>query len=222
MKKYVPLLKNTPLFSGTSEEEISAMLHCLNATVITRQKGSYIIRAGEHTGFMGLVLEGCVLVIQEDIWGHRNIMDRVTPGESFAESYAASKDSVLNISAVADTDCRILSLDINRVLSVCPTACSHHNRVVRNLVSAIAQKNLKFNEKITHMSKRSTKEKLLSYLSSESQRQGSLSFTIPYDRQQLADYLCVERAAMSAELSKLQKAGLLEYNKNHFVLSVSP
>ena len=111
-------------------------------------------------------------------------------------------------------------LNINRLLTVCPTACTHHNRLIRNLVSVLAEKVLQFNEKITHMSKRTTREKLLSYLSSESIRQGSLSFDIPYDGQQLADYLCVERAAMSAELSKLQKEGLLTTQKNHFELAV--
>ena len=109
-------------------------------------------------------------------------------------------------------------LNIHRLLTVCPTVCQHHNRLIRNLVFVLAQKVMQFNEKITHMSKRSTREKLLSYLSSEALRQGKRSFDIPYDRQQLADYLCVERAAMSTELSKLQKDGLLVTNRNHFEL----
>lgn len=113
-------------------------------------------------------------------------------------------------------------LNITRVLTVCPTVCEHHNRLIRNLISVLAKKVLLFNDKITHMSKRTTREKLLSYLSSESVRQGKLSFSIPYDRQQLADFLCVERAAMSVELSKLQKEGLLKTSRNHFELVAAP
>lgn len=109
-------------------------------------------------------------------------------------------------------------LNIKRLLIACPTACDHHQKLIRNLVSVLANKILLFNDKVTHISKRTTREKLLSYLSAESLRQGSLSFDIPFDRQQLADFLCVERAAMSVELSKLQKEGLLITKRNHFEL----
>ena len=126
--------------------------------------------------------------------------------------------AILNISVVAEEDCEILLLNVKRLLTSCPTACDHHQKLIRNLVSVLANKILLFNEKITHISKRTTREKLLSYLSAESIRQSSLSFDIPFDRQQLADFLCVERAAMSVELSKLQKEGLLVTKRNHFEL----
>ena len=126
--------------------------------------------------------------------------------------------AILNISVVAEEDCEILLLNVKRLLTSCPTACDHHQKLIRNLVSVLANKILLFNDKITHVSKRTTREKLLSYLSAESIRQSSLSFDIPFDRQQLADFLCVERAAMSAELSKLQKEGLLVTKRNHFQL----
>lgn len=218
MKKYLFLLKNCPFFMGLAEEEILSILHCVDAKVITKENNEYLFRMGEHTQTMGLVLSGSILVIQEDFWGHRNIMAKIQAGDFFAEAYAATPGSVLNISVVASEACKILMLNINRLLTVCPTVCEHHNRMIRNLVSVLANKVLLFNDKITHMSKRSTREKLLSYLSSESIRQGKRSFDIPYDRQQLADYLCVERAAMSTELSKLQKEGLLKTTRNHFEL----
>ena len=145
-------------------------------------------------------------------------MSRIEAGDIFAESYAATPGSVLNISAVACERCEILLLNVGRLLTVCPSACGHHSRLIRSLVTVLSRKVLQFNEKITHMSRRSTREKLLSYLSAESVKQGTRSFDIPYDRQQLADYLCVERSAMSAELSKLQREGLLRTNRNHFEL----
>lgn len=221
MEQYLFILRNSPFFQGMTEEEILSVLHCVNATVLRKKKDEYIFRAGDSTETMGLVLRGSVLSLQEDLWGHRNIMHRIGPGDYFAEPYAATPGSVLNVSVVADEDTEIMLLNMGRLLKTCPNACAHHNRLVRNLVSVMARRVMNLNEKITHMAKRSTREKLLSYLSAESMRQGKLSFTIPYDRQQLADYLCVERAAMSVELSKLQKEGYLKTNRNHFELCVN-
>ena len=218
MKKYLSVLRNSPFFEGLSDNEIVSILHCVNATTTFKERDSYIFRAGDSTEVMGLVVSGCVLVIQEDLWGHRNIFSRCKTGDFFGEPYAAKPGSVLNISVVAEKDCEILMLNVKRLLVTCPTACDHHQKLVRNLVSVLANKILIFNDKITHISKRTTREKLLSYLSSESIKHSSLSFDIPFDRQQLADFLCVERAAMSVELSKLQKEGLLKTNRNHFEL----
>lgn len=222
MEKYLFVLKGCPFFSGMSETEILSVLSCIEARTQKLNREEYILRAGESVQAMGLILSGSALIIQEDLWGHRNIMAKITPGDFFAEPYAATPGSVLNLSVVADEETEILFLNINRILSVCPTVCSHHNRLIRNLVSVLAGKVLLLNNKITHMSKRSTRAKLLSYLSSESIRQGRLSFDIPYDRQQLADFLCVERAAMSAEIGKLKKAGILDTERNHFVLLKVP
>ena len=218
MEKYLFILKSCPFFSGMEDREILSILHCMDARVIKKERNSYIFRSGESTETMGLVLCGSVLVIQEDLWGHRNILDKVLPGDFFGESYAATPGSVLNISVVTNEDAEILMLNVSRLLTVCQTACAHHTRLIRNLVSVLAGKVLLWDSKITHISKRTTREKLLSYLSSESIRQGKLAFDIPYDRQQLADYLSVERAAMSVELGKLKKEGILDTERNHFVL----
>lgn len=222
LEQFLPILRTASIFSGMSDSEILSVLHCMGAFVSDKEKDSYLLRAGDMTSTMGLLLSGSAIVIQEDVWGHRNIMAQILPGQTFAEPFAASNGTALNISVVVTKDCSLLYLDIHRILGVCPSACEHHTHLIQNLISVLAKKLLLFNEKITHMSKRTTKEKLLSYLSAEAQRQGSLSFDIPYDRQQLADYLCVERAAMSAELSRLQKQGLLTTNKNHFILQSVP
>ena len=221
MKKYLPVLRGCPFFKGLDDDEILSILHCVNASAISAKQGSYIFRAGDSTEVMGLVVSGCVLIIQEDLWGHRNILAKWQTGDFFGEPYAASSGAVLNISVAADEDCEILLLNVKRLLSTCPTACGHHQKLIRNLVSVLANKILILNDKITHIGKRSTRDKILSYLSTESIRQASLSFDIPFDRQQLADYLCIDRAAMSTEISKLQKEGYLKTNKNHFELSVN-
>ena len=218
MQKYLPVLRNCPFFTGLTDDEILSILHCVSAAKITRSRGSYIFRAGDSTEVMGLMLSGSTLVIQEDLWGHRNILSKCNTGDFFGEPYAATPGAILNISVVAEEDCEILLLNVKRLLTACPTACDHHQKLIRNLVSVLANKILLFNDKITHVSKRTTREKLLSYLSAESIRQSALSFDIPFDRQQLADFLCVERAAMSVELSKLQREGLLITKRNHFEL----
>ena len=222
MEKYLFILRSCPFFSGMDDREILSILHCMDARAVKKARNEYIFRAGESTEIMGLVLGGSVLVIQEDIWGHRNILHKVLPGDFFGESYAATPGSVLNISVVANEDSEVLMLNVNHLLTTCQTACAHHTRLIRNLVSVLAGKVLLWDNKITHITKRTTREKLLSYLSSESIRQGKLSFDIPYDRQQLADFLSVERAAMSAELGKLKKEGILDTERNHFVLHRHP
>lgn len=220
MQKYLPILRSCPFFNGMRDDEILSILHCVQASTVTRLRGAYILRAGDTTEVMGLVLSGSVLILQEDLWGHRNILSKCTAGDFFGEPYAATSGTVLNVNAVAEDDCELLFLNVKRLLTSCPTACDHHQKLIRNLVSVLANRLLVFNDKITHVSKRSTREKLLSYLSTESVRQASLSFDIPFDRQQLADYLCVDRAAMSVELSKLQKEGILKTKRRHFELIV--
>ena len=218
MKKYLPILRSSPFFKGLKDNEILSILHCVNATVISKERDSYIFRAGDSTDVMGLVVSGGVLVIKEDLWGHRNILSKCHAGDFFGEPYAASLGAVLNISVAADEDCEIIFLKVQRLLVTCSTACEHHQKLIRNLVSVLANKILILNDKITHVGKRTTREKLLSYLSAESIKNSSLSFDIPFDRQQLADYLCIDRAAMSTEISKLQKEGFIKTNRNHFEL----
>ena len=220
MKKYLPILRTSPFFKGLTDNEILSILHCVNAATTSRKRDSYIFRAGDSTEVMGLVVAGCVLVIQEDLWGHRNILSKCHAVDFFCEPYAASPGAVLNVSVVADEDCEIILLNVQRLLVSCPTVCEHHQKLIRNLVGVLANKILILNDKITHVGKRTTRDKLLSYLSSVSIRQASLSFDIPFDRQQLADYLCIDRAAMSSEISKLQKEGLIKTNRNHFELTV--
>ena len=199
-------------------QQITSVLHCVGAVVREAGAGEYILRAGDRTQAMGLLLSGSAFAVQDDLWGQRNIMGKILPPGTFAEPFAATPGAVLNVSVVASVPSKVMFLNIQRITTVCSETCPQHALLIRNLVSVLARKNLQLNDKITHMSKRRTREKLLSYLSSESLRQGSLEFDIPFDRQQLADYLCIERSAMSAELSRLQKDGLLATERSHFRL----
>ncbi len=220
MKDFLAVIRSAPLFSGISEEELTAMLCCLRAEKKDFPKETFILRAGDTSDSIGLVLSGTVLIVQEDIWGNRNILSKAGSGQTFAAAYACAPGSRLNVSVIAETPVTALFLNVKRVLNVCPSACSHHTRIIRNLLGELAEKDLRFSEKLTHMGQRTTRSKIMSYLSAEAQRLGTYEFDIPFSRQQLADYLAVERSGLSLELGKMKKDGLIDYRKNHFVLTV--
>ncbi len=220
MKEFFPVLRSSQLFSGVSEEELTAMLTCLGAEKRGFPKEAFLLRSGDTAESIGLVLSGSVLVIQEDIWGNRNILSKAGPGQTFAAAYACAPGSVLNVSVVAETPVTVLLMNVKRILNVCPSACTHHSRIIRNLLGELAEKNLRFGEKLTHMGQRTTRAKLMSYFSAEAQRLGTYEFDVPFSRQQLADYLAVERSGLSLELGKMKKDGLLDFHKSHFVLKV--
>ena len=220
MKDFLLVIRSAQLFSGVSEDELTAMLSCLKAEKKDFPKEAFVLRSGDTADSIGLALAGTVLVIQEDIWGNRNILSKAGPGQTFAAAYACAPGSVLNVSVVAETPVTALFLNVKRILNVCPSACAHHSRIIRNLLSELAEKNLRFNEKLTHMGQRTTRSKIMSYLSAEAQRLGKYEFDIPFSRQQLADYLAVERSGLSLELGKMRSEGLLDFHKSHFVLKV--
>lgn len=219
MKKFLSVIKASQLFSGISEIELNAMLSCLEARKESFSKDTFLLRVGERADSIGLVLSGSVLVIQEDIWGNRNILSKAGQGQTFAAAYACAAGSVLNVSVVAETDVTVMFMNVNRILNICPSACSYHSRIVRNLLGELAEKNLRFSEKLTHIVQRTTRAKLMSYLSAVAQSKCKYEFDIPFSRQQLADYLSVERSGLSLELSKMKRDGILDYHKNHFVLN---
>ena len=198
------------------------MLSCLETREERFPKDTFLLRTGDTAESIGLVLSGSVLVVQEDIWGNRNILSKAGPGQTFAAAYACAPGSLLNVSVLAETPVTAMFLNVKRVLNVCPSACEHHSRIIRNLLGELAEKNLRFNEKLTHMGQRTTRSKIMSYLSAEAQRLGTYEFDIPFSRQQLADYLNVDRSALSAELSKMQREGLLKTERNHFTLCEDP
>ncbi len=218
MNQYLPTLKKMSLFSGIDDNNILSLLTCLSAKIKYYQKEEQIIRSGEKTHYAYFVLSGTVLIVHEDFWGNRNILSNFDVGSLFAETYACLPNIHVEISALAKQDCTIMYLDINKLLTVCQSVCGYHTQIIKNFLSNMASKNLILTKKIEHLSKHTIRDRVLSYLSSESIRNQCDTFKIPYNRQQLADYLCVDRSALSNELSKLQAEGIIEFKKNHFKL----
>ena len=194
------------------------MLACLDPRTERFAKDAILLRTGGAAESIGLVLSGSVLIVQEDIWGNRSILSKAGPGQTFAAAYACAPGSLLNVSVAAETPVTAMFLNVRRVLTVCPSACEHHSRIIRNLLGELAEKNLRLGEKLTHMAQRTTRAKLMSYLSAEARRLGRCEFDVPFTRQQLADYLAVERSGLSLELGKMKMEGLLDFHKSHFVL----
>lgn len=216
--KYIPILKTTTLFSGISTEEISNMLGCLSATISTYKKKEFIIRSGDIIHTVGLILTGTALVIKEDYWGNRTIITELTTGTIFGEAFAALAFSPTESSVIADSDCEVIFFDMKKIMTVCSSACAYHSRLIQNMLTTLARKNVLLTQKIDFMSKKTIREKLLAYLSAQSLKAGSPTFDIPFNRQQLAEFLSVDRSALSNEISKLQNDGILSSTKNHFTL----
>lgn len=218
MKNYLDILPGCPLFDGISPQNISAMASCLGARVARFAKGQVIFAEGQPAREMGLMLNGRARIIKEDFYGNRTIVAGIEPEEMFGESFACARLESMPVSVVAAEDSEVLLMDCQRLLTTCSSSCEFHNKLIFNLLKVVATKNLMFNQKIEITSKRSTREKLLAYLNLQAKHHGCRSFTIPYDRQELADYLEVDRSGLSAEISKLRKEGILESEKNQFTL----
>ena len=221
MKKYLPILKNTQLFSGVGEEELLCLLICLDAKTAIYKKGEFLVRQGEYLDNITILLGGTCRLQRDDYWGNRSIVNIIGVGDLFGEAYAARGSCAAVNDVFAAEDCTVMFLDIKKMLNSCPNTCKHHALVIQNLFFAISDKNRQLVQKLGYISKRTTREKLLSYLSDEAKRQKSGTFSIPFNRQQLADFLSVDRSAMSNELCKMRDEGLLCFDKSKFMLNTN-
>ncbi|MDD6484484.1 MAG: Crp/Fnr family transcriptional regulator [Clostridiales bacterium] len=219
MQKYLKQLKQTTLFVGIDENEIENILLYLSAVKKNYSKGEYIFHTSQRISSAALLLEGSVHIQSEDYWGNLSILSKISKGDIFGESYAVSGDCALLNNAVAAKDSTVLFINLNRIFAADAFEQKFYPRLIENLFSLLARKNRFLAQKSAHMSQRTTRQKLLSYLSEQSIKHSSPSFDIPFNRQQLADFLAVDRSAMSKELCKMRDEGLLSFKKNHFHLT---
>lgn len=211
------LLLASPLFAKMTRQDLEAALTCLGAVERSYPKGAVLLESGAPVRSVGLVVSGKVHVLREDFWGNQDLIAPVRPGELFGEAYAcAGEDSGVTVTAAENTT--VLFLEVARMLHTCPSGCAYHAQLIQNLLHVMVRKNLQLNAKLSHVTRRLTRDKVLAYLSAEAARAESPEFSIPFNRQQLADYLAVDRSALSAELSKLRREGYLTFHKNYFTL----
>jgi CRP/FNR family transcriptional regulator, dissimilatory nitrate respiration regulator len=214
-------LAGIPLFDGISSEELKYLLPCLNAKQQFFTKQEILMLEGQPASLVGIVLSGSVLIVKEDYRGNRMILAEASAGELFAEAFSCAQMEHLPFTVVSAQESAVLWIDYRRVVSVCSSACGFHSRLIQNMLRILASKNMLLNRKIEYLSKRTIREKLLAFLSDYAAGAVEKEFSIPFSRQELADYLCVDRSALSAELSKMRREGLLEFRRNCFTLHVS-
>ena len=222
MEKYLSKIKKSPLFLGITEEELSRMLTCFGATVKKYESGDMIIRQGDVVSKIYMILDGVVNIEKDSYWGARIIVQKLSELNNIALCLVASKNTEATISAVCSKKATILALNFNNCTTMCTNACNHHIALIQNMFKILSKENIELLEKIENISQKSIRDKLLTYLSNESLKHKSSSFEINFNRQELADYLNIDRSAMSFEMSKLKNEGIIEFEKNRFVLHELP
>ena len=218
MKDFFDILRECPLFDRIGDESLKEMLGCLNAKERSYKKGDVVFAEGDKAKYLGIVLEGSVQLVRVDYYGNRSILANIEPPQLFGEAFACAGLKSLPVDAVAAADTKILLLDAQRIARPCGNACPCHGQTILNLLHIVAKKNLVLHQKIEITSKRSTREKLMTYLLLQAKNAKSHTFTVPYDRQELADYLGVDRSGLSAEISKLRNEKVLECRRSTFTL----
>lgn len=216
MQEYIQTLKAVSLFASMSEKDILTMLKCLNVSIKTYKKDEYIWQSGDSVVQVGLVINGEVLVIKDDLHGNRSIIANIRQGDIFGEAFSCAGLATLPVSILALNKCTIMLIDYKRIINTCANTCIFHMQLIENMLRILAEKNIALTQKIKYMSQRTTTGKLLAYLSDEATKSHSRIFSIPFNRQELADYLCVDRSAMSSALGKLKAEGIIDFERKDF------
>ena len=198
--------------------EIKNIIEHISPIERNYKKGEYIYHEADKISTIGLVLLGNLLIIKEDYWGNRTIISEVTEGQLFGESYACSEEKILSVNVVAKQNTTVVYFDVNKIFAMCSLEYSYNKKLIQNLVTVLAEKNIHLTNKIEYMSYKKIRDRILLYLSDMSKKARGEEFTIPFNRQELADYLSVDRSALSNQLSHLREEGILDFNKNKFKL----
>jgi len=218
LKDFLEILRRCPLFFDISDEDLDKMLRCLGARIESFDKKYTIFSEGSKAKYIGVVLSGSVQMVQVDYYGNRSILSEMGVGEVFAEEFACAEVQSLPVSVIANDPCEIMFIECDHVLHTCSNYCIFHQKLIYNLMRDLAEKTIQFHQRIEITSKRTTRDKLMAYLFFVAKKANSNSFHIPFDRQELADYLEVDRSGLSVEISKLKREGIIENERNHFVL----
>ena len=216
MRKTMTLIP-APLFRSISPEELTEIqaLQCMRRRAYA--KGETLFHSGDLIHEMGIVLSGNIHIATVDLWGDKTILQNISTGQSFAETYVLCHEPLM-VDVICADDAEILLIDINTLLREENQQMIWYAKLYRNLLLISLQKNMALSNRIFCTASKTVRGRLLSYFSFQSVRAGSAQFTIPFDRQQMADYLNLDRSALSKELGKMRKEGLIEFHKNHFTL----
>ncbi|MFI3208870.1 MAG: Crp/Fnr family transcriptional regulator [Eubacteriales bacterium] len=216
MIKYLPDIKEAPLFANVRDAELEPVLSCLDGHVKVYEKGEYVSLAYEEVKNVGLVLKGTIQMVQEDMWGRKTLLMIIHKNELFGETFICGDHVLPTVSFYASTNVEVLFLPIHRVMHTCSNACEFHHNIIENLIKLVANKNEQFISKIEILSQKSLRDKISVYLSIEAKRSQSDYFELQTGRVEMAEYLCADRSALTRELNSMKKEGLIDYDKNTF------
>lgn len=212
------IILNHKLFEGIGESNLERLFKCLECSVKKHPKQQVIFNEGQVTHNFGIVLGGNLHLSAYDFYGNRQILANIGRGEMFAESFAVAGEP-LPFEVCAAQDSAVLYIKYTKMCAVCRNACSYHTQLINNMMQIMAVKNISLTQKIRHITAKNVREKVLSYLYSVSKHKKSNYFDIPFNRQELADYLSVDRSNLSNELSKLKQSGIIEFERNRFKIN---
>ncbi|MBR2913735.1 MAG: Crp/Fnr family transcriptional regulator [Oscillospiraceae bacterium] len=218
MKKYFDVLRKCRLFREIADEDLIALLGCLGAKVVSFGKKYTIIAEGSPAKYICIMLSGSAQMVRVDYYGNRSIISGIEPSEVFGEAFACAETAEMPVTVIANEPCEVMLIECHRIMHSCSNACGFHQQIIFNLMKNLAVQNLMFHQKLEITACRTTREKLMTYLLLQAKKHGSERFTIPFDRQELADYLEVDRSGLSAEISKLRSEGILTSNRKEFEL----
>ncbi|MBE6597912.1 MAG: Crp/Fnr family transcriptional regulator [Ruminococcaceae bacterium] len=218
MEKYLPVLRQCPLFSCIEDCDLLKMLVCLGARVENFDKKYTILTEGTKARYIGIMLSGKAQIVRNDYYGNRSLLAEIRESEVFAEAFACAEVSALPVSVIANEPSQVMLIDCGHILHTCKNNCGFHQQLIFNLMKDLASKTILFHRKLEITSQKTTRDKLMTYLMFCAKKEGKPEFEIPFDRQELADYLEVDRSGLSAEIGKLRKEGILESEKNRFRL----
>lgn len=218
MKKYLEILKNCPLFFNIEDDKLLTMLNCLGAKAVSFDKKYTVLAEGTPAKYIGVVLTGSAQILQIDYYGNRSILGKVGPSEMFNEAFACAETKAVPVTVIANEPSEIMLIDCSHILHTCHNNCGFHQQLIFNLMKDLAVKTIMFHQRIEVTSKRTTREKLMAYLFLQAKKADSPVFSIPFDRQELADYLEVDRSGLSAEISKLRNEGIINCHRSQFEL----
>ena len=218
MKKYFEVLRKCRLFREIADEDLIALLGCLGAKVVSFGKKYTIIAEGSPAKYICIMLSGSAQMVRVDYYGNRSIISGIEPSEVFGEAFACAETAEMPVTVIANEPCEVMLIECHRIMHSCSNACGFHQQIIFNLMKNLAVQNLMFHQKLEITACRTTREKLMTYLLLQAKKHGSERFTIPFDRQELADYLEVDRSGLSAEISKLRSEGILTSTRKEFEL----
>jgi CRP-like cAMP-binding protein len=219
-KNWHNILQKVSLFEGINEEGMDSILQCVGGSVKDIKKGEFALLTGDKVMEIGIVLSGELHLFSECFDGKRSLITSLLPSDTYGESLCCAHIGESPVSVMAKVDSVVMMLDFSRALQLCPDTCGFHRKLIENMLRVVASSNLHLQKRMEILSMNSVRGKVLQYLGSFVQKQGN-NITIPFNREELANYLCVERSALSHELARMKTDNLIDYKKNKFHLKTS-